>query len=245
MALCARPSASLVQPSGCSPMTGCSQIVIVRRRQRWVLLCPSRPYSSWLLSPASEAASGASIFFIRFAISMAVITASKPLLPDLPPGALDRLLQRVGGDDAEDDGHARVQRHAPDAVGRLAGHVVEVRRLAAHHAAQTDDGVIAAALGQALAPPAAARRSPAPRPRPPTRGRRRSCASASWAPASSCSVSSLVEAGDDDGEGQPLTVRVSLEDSGDNGHLGLVLAVTFDYTSTPRRWPSFVRFVSR
>ncbi len=42
---------------------------------------------------------------------MAETAASKPLFPILVPGALDGLLDGLGGDDAEDHRHARLQGH--------------------------------------------------------------------------------------------------------------------------------------
>ena len=48
------------------------------------------------------------------------------------------------------DRHAGVEADLGDALGDLAGHVVEVRRAAADDGAQADHGVVLAALGQAL-----------------------------------------------------------------------------------------------
>jgi hypothetical protein len=58
------------------------------------------------------------------------------------------LLERLGGEDAEPDRDAVRQRHVSEAARRFAGDVFEVRGLAPDHAAQRDDGVVAAARGR-------------------------------------------------------------------------------------------------
>ena len=54
----------------------------------------------------------------------------------------------VGGENAEDDRHAGIEPSLLQSARRFSGHVIEVRRVAANHRAQRDDGVKAAALGQ-------------------------------------------------------------------------------------------------
>ncbi len=56
------------------------------------------------------------------------------------------LLARVHGQDAERDRHAGLERSELEAARRLARHVVEVRRLAADHAAERDHAGVAAGL---------------------------------------------------------------------------------------------------
>lgn len=47
---------------------------------------------------------------------MADVAQSNPLLPALVPGTLDCLLDRVGGHDAEHNGHPAFQRYVGDAL---------------------------------------------------------------------------------------------------------------------------------
>src|ERR1700722_5603313 len=61
-----------------------------------------------------------------------------PLVAGLGPGPLDRLLDRVGREHAEDDGHRARLRGRPEAAGRLAGNIVEGRGRAAGDGAERD-----------------------------------------------------------------------------------------------------------
>src|ERR1051326_5053963 len=58
--------------------------------------------------------------------------------------ALDRLLDRVAGDDAERDWKLRLDRHARQLVRDLSRDEVEVRRVAAQKAAESDERVVTA-----------------------------------------------------------------------------------------------------
>ena len=132
------------------------------------------------------------------------------LVSDLAASALQRLLQRVGGDDAEDDGHAAILASASDAPSCLAGHVVEVERLSSDHRPQADHRVIAAALrhvachqgelegarnvgdvGVVGLDSVAFQAAPRARQEP--------------------LRDEIVEAGDDDGEAKPLTFQTAFE----------------------------------
>ncbi len=55
------------------------------------------------------------------------------------------LLPSVGGEDAEDDRDACFESDALQSASRFARHVIEMRRIAAHHGAQRDNCVKAAA----------------------------------------------------------------------------------------------------
>ena len=70
------------------------------------------------------------------------------LVAALGAGAVDGLFQRVGGEHAEGDRHAGFHRDVGHALGGLGGHVIEMRRFAADHGAQADDGVVAVLAGQ-------------------------------------------------------------------------------------------------
>ena len=59
-------------------------------------------------------------------------------------GTIDGLLQVVGGEDAEDDGHLLRRVQVGATLGGAVAHIVEVRCAAADDAADHDDGVIAA-----------------------------------------------------------------------------------------------------
>ena len=72
------------------------------------------------------------------------------LVAGLGAGPLDRLLDGVGGEHAEHDGHAGVELHPLDAGRALAGHVLVVARRAADHRAQADHRVEVARGGEAL-----------------------------------------------------------------------------------------------
>ena len=79
---------------------------------------------------------------------MHAMAASAPLLPAFTPGAINRLLHRVAGQHAEGrPGRRAVEGHLPDALGALAGDVLEVGRAAADDAAQRDHARVLAALG--------------------------------------------------------------------------------------------------
>ena len=69
------------------------------------------------------------------------------LVARLGAGALDGLLDVLGGEDAEEDGDTAVQTHGGDALGDLVAHVVVVAGGAPDDGAQADDGVVLAALG--------------------------------------------------------------------------------------------------
>ena len=75
----------------------------------------------------------------------AAAIASAPLLPAGAAGALPGLLGRVAGDQPEADGDAGVERGEQHARARLGADVLEVRRLAADHAAERGDRRVAPA----------------------------------------------------------------------------------------------------
>ena len=75
-------------------------------------------------------------------------------------GALLGLLPGVGRQHAERHRHAGAARRVLNAVRHRRRDVFEVRRRAADDAAEADDGVEPPGLGQAIAPPAAARTRP-------------------------------------------------------------------------------------
>ena len=104
---------------------------------------------------------------------MAASAASAPLLPAFSPGAVEGLLDRLGGQDAEDHRHAGRQPGLHDARGRLAGHVVVVAGLAADDAAQADHRRVLPALGQLPGHQRDLERARAPRPGRAGRRRRR------------------------------------------------------------------------
>ena len=60
------------------------------------------------------------------------------------------LVEVLGGEHAEHHRHARVEPDPHDPGGGLPGDVLEVGGLAADHAAEADDGVVVARLGQPL-----------------------------------------------------------------------------------------------
>ena len=64
--------------------------------------------------------------------------------------AVDRLLDSVGGQHTEDNRNAGLQRDLADAAGRLAGNIIEVRRVAANDGAQGDNRVMAILFGHRL-----------------------------------------------------------------------------------------------
>ena len=70
---------------------------------------------------------------------MAVMAAFEALVAALGAGAVDGLLQGIGGQDAERDGDAGFAGRLGQALGGFAGDVVEVRRFAADDGAQADD----------------------------------------------------------------------------------------------------------
>src|SRR5574337_821472 len=55
-----------------------------------------------------------------------------------------RLFQRVASEHAKADRHMGIQHHPHDAAGAFSGHIIEMRRLAANHRAERDDGPVAA-----------------------------------------------------------------------------------------------------
>lgn len=75
---------------------------------------------------------------------MIASAASAPLLPDLPPARSSAcsMLSVVG---AKADRKAVIQRDLHQAIGGAAGHVIEMRGVAANHATERDDGCIATA----------------------------------------------------------------------------------------------------
>ena len=77
---------------------------------------------------------------------MAASAASAPLLPEPAAGAIGRLLDRVDGEHAERGRDTGRGVHRCDAIGRAAGDVVEVRRVAPDHGTETDDRVDVAEL---------------------------------------------------------------------------------------------------
>ena len=62
--------------------------------------------------------------------------------------ALQRLLERVGGEDPEDDGHPGRQLHLLDPRGALARHEVVVARVAADDGTEAQHGVHLAGVGE-------------------------------------------------------------------------------------------------
>ena len=72
----------------------------------------------------------------------------EPLVPGFDSRTVNRLFERIGGDDAVEDGNARLHRRVRDAFRDLARNVLEVRRLAADDGSQTDDGVELLRLGE-------------------------------------------------------------------------------------------------
>src|SRR5581483_6700126 len=66
------------------------------------------------------------------------------LVAALEAGAVDGLLERVAGEDAESMGHAGFLGRLADAAGALVGDHVVVRGVAAEQAPKADDGVEAA-----------------------------------------------------------------------------------------------------
>src|SRR6266542_1566283 len=72
------------------------------------------------------------------------------LVSGLCPSAVHRMLQGVGGDDAEDDRYTCFETSAGDAGGGLPGNVVEMAGGTADHCAETDHGCVSAASSEAL-----------------------------------------------------------------------------------------------
>ena len=66
----------------------------------------------------------------------------EPLVALLCTRAIDRLLERVRGDDAIDHGHAGLHAGLRDPFGNFAGDVFEVRRLSANDRAETNHRII-------------------------------------------------------------------------------------------------------
>src|ERR1044072_7513558 len=65
-------------------------------------------------------------------------------------GALQRLLYVVGGENAEADGNFVIAHRGADAAGHRIADVIEMRRVAANHRAQTDKAVIFSTAGQTV-----------------------------------------------------------------------------------------------
>src|SRR5690606_17303448 len=72
------------------------------------------------------------------------------LVAGFPTRTVERLLERVGGEHAEDDRHAAVGRRARDTRRDHAAHHVVVAGRAAHHGTEGHHGVDATTLGHAL-----------------------------------------------------------------------------------------------
>src|SRR5581483_10973745 len=72
------------------------------------------------------------------------------LVARLDARPVERLLDRVAGEHAEDDGDPRIEASVGDAARRGAGDVVVVRRVAADDGAEADDGGVLARRGQLL-----------------------------------------------------------------------------------------------
>ena len=70
------------------------------------------------------------------------------------------LLPIVGGENAENDGYARFEGNLLQSARGFSRYVFEMRRVAANHRAQRDDGVETAALRPAFLPRRAARKRP-------------------------------------------------------------------------------------
>ena len=96
---------------------------------------------------------------MSWAISTAASAASAPLLPASPPARSTACSIVSHRQQAEADGDARVERRLDHAPRGLAADVLEVRRPAANDAAERDDRLVAARLGQA---PAGERQLPRP-----------------------------------------------------------------------------------
>src|ERR1700734_4015335 len=72
----------------------------------------------------------------------------RTLVARLAARAIDRLLDGVGGQYAEADGHARFERDARESGSTLAGDIIEMRRLAANDRTEGDQGLVAPRLRQ-------------------------------------------------------------------------------------------------
>ena len=72
---------------------------------------------------------------------MAVMAASKPLLPAAPPARASACSQVSVVRYAEGHRNARIERDALQPASRFTGDVIEMRRFPAHHCAQSDDRV--------------------------------------------------------------------------------------------------------
>ena len=62
----------------------------------------------------------------------------KPLIPKFHASPIDRLVQRIGGDDSEHNGHAGLQACLSDATRYFRGDVIEMGSLPANDRAQTN-----------------------------------------------------------------------------------------------------------
>src|SRR5918996_1172970 len=100
----------------------------------------SQAYRTWsararaLVSRRSTAESGEDVRRLQSRLRRLV-----SLVPHLAPRTRQRLLEVVGGEDAEPDRDAGRQGDVAQAPRRLARDVLEVRGLAADHAAERDD----------------------------------------------------------------------------------------------------------
>ncbi len=70
------------------------------------------------------------------------------LVAALAAGAVNGLLDGVGGQNSESDGNAGLQLHRSQSAGGLIGHMIEVRRFSANYRAQGDDGVVSFERGE-------------------------------------------------------------------------------------------------
>ena len=66
----------------------------------------------------------------------------KPLVAGFCAGAVQSLLQRIGGQNAHDDRNIGLQGNLRDTFDGFGAHVIEVGGVAAHHGAQADNAVV-------------------------------------------------------------------------------------------------------
>ena len=101
-------------------------------------------FSSFILHPSS--------FIKRFLVKIHQFDRRhrglEPLVALLCARAIDRLLERVRGDDAVDHRHTGLHAGLRDPFGNFAGDVFEVRRLSAYDRAETNHRVVLSRTGE-------------------------------------------------------------------------------------------------